>query len=299
MDNLSGKLADQWVTSLLTPAFSFWIGGLLAWVWHFGWETLGKWFSEQIQSVQVTLLIGALLVVIASAVVAQQFDPIVLRFLGGFWPRWLKFLRRCLLQRQVLKYGKKEQRFQILANKDFKNLSSEELDEYTALDYDLLHAPALPSQLMPTKLGNILRAAELRPQDKYGLDVAICWPRLWLVLPEDSKQGMRSARLSLNTAARLWLWGILFCIWTIWAWWAIPIGLIVALFAYYQAMSAALAYSDLLDSIFDLHRTALYQSLRWPFPENPYDEHQMGKQITNYLWRGSDDTTPIFTSVSK
>jgi len=47
-----------------------------------------------------------------------------------------------------------------------------------------MHTPAESDRHMPTKLGNILRAAELRSKDKYGLDAVICWPRLWLLLPD-------------------------------------------------------------------------------------------------------------------
>lgn len=66
--------------------------------------------------------------------------------------------------------------------------------------------PSQPNRLMPTKLGNILRAAESRPYDKYGLDAVICWSRLWLLLPDGVKKELQEARSNLNTAARFWLW---------------------------------------------------------------------------------------------
>jgi hypothetical protein len=30
---LGGKLADRWVAALLSPAFLFWTGALIAWLW--------------------------------------------------------------------------------------------------------------------------------------------------------------------------------------------------------------------------------------------------------------------------
>ena len=45
----------------------------------------------------------------------------------------------------------------------------------------------------------------------------------------------------------------------------------------------------------DLHRTALYQQLRWPLPTDPKQEHSQGEHLTSYLWRGSHDPDPTFT----
>lgn len=84
---------------------------------------------------------------------------------------------------------------------------------------------------MPTRLGNTLRAAEQRPLEKYGLDAIVCWSRLLLLLPDAVKQELNAARADLNTAARLWLWSLLFIIWSVWGWWATPLGLLSALFA--------------------------------------------------------------------
>ncbi|WP_392533732.1 hypothetical protein [Nostoc sp. C117] len=148
---------------------------------------------------------------------------------------------------------------------------------------------------MPTKLGNILRAAESRPYDKYGLDAVICWSRLWLVLPDGVKKELQEARSSLNTAPRFWLWSLLFIVWTVWAWWAVPAGLLGLIFAYYWTVDAAGVYCSLLESAFDLYRLELYKSLRWPIPINPKQEQESGKQLTIYLLRGSDQDRPIFT----
>jgi hypothetical protein len=36
--------------------------------------------------------------------------------------------------------------------------------------------------------------------------------------------------------------------------------------------------------------------LRWPLPTNPKEEHLEGQRLTTYLWRGSDDPDPTFSS---
>lgn len=296
IDGLSNKLADQWMATLLTPAFVFWGGGLLAWAWRFGWAPLEKWFVALSLIVQVIVLISALLLVIVSAVVVQRFDLLVLRMLEGYWPRWLQRPRTCRINQIKAKYNQKFLRLQDLAGKGLEKLSPDELLEYAELDeYITRRMPANPVSFMPTRIGNILRAAELHSKDKYGLEAIVCWPLLWLLLPDSARKELTDARAILNTTVRLFSWSILFLIWLIWgAWWILPISILIALYAYRWVINAAETYGDLLEASFDLYRSLLYQSLRWPMPRNPMEERQTGKQVTDYLLRGSESPTPTF-----
>ena len=297
LETLGGKLAERWVATLLTPAFVFWGGGLGAWIWQFGWIDLGDWFKQQPEPIQIGMLVGSFLIVTASAFVIQSFDLMVLKFLEGYWPRWMRPLRRRLMNWQQHQFRDAERYWQHLAAKhDQQSLTAEEQDEYVALDWHLRQLPAQPDRLMPTSLGNLLRAAERQSLDKYGLDAIICWPRLWLVLPEEIKTELQVVRTHLNCGARIWLWSWLFLIWSIWAWWAVPVGLVSALYTYRWMLNMAAIYSDLLESAFDLYRVNLYQSLRWPLPNNPAEEHQVGMQLTEYLLRGSTRQEPTFTA---
>jgi len=177
--------------------------------------------------------------------------------------------------------------WQTLAQINPAQLGPEQRDELIQLDWQQLHLP-LPNQLMPTRLGNILRAAEQRPLEKYGLDAIVCWSRLWLLLPEAVKKDLQEARADLNTAAHIWLWSLLFILWTfLGAWWAAPLGILSALFAYYNwALDAARTYGELIEATFDLYRHLLYQSLRWNLPAEPEVERRVGQDLTRYLWRG-------------
>jgi hypothetical protein len=138
---------------------------------------------------------------------------------------------------------------------------------------------------MPTQFGNILRAAEERPQNQYGLDTFICWSRLWLLLPDSVKTELTEARMTLNIGARIWLWSLLFLLWTPLAWWAFPAGVISAYLAYHWLLNSAIIYGDLLESAFDLYRLELYKALRLPLPKSSQEERQLGEQLTAYLWK--------------
>ncbi|WP_414623776.1 hypothetical protein [Calothrix sp. CCY 0018] len=286
LESFGSKLAEKWVATLLTPAFVFWLGGAAAGLQRFGWKSASTWFSQQPEPLQIALLIGVLCVIAASAFVVQRFDLPVLRFLEGYWHPWLRPLRRCLIALEAKRSQRISTRWQTLKRIDPSQRNAEQRDELVQLDWQQLHLP-LEKQLMPTRLGNILRAAEQRPLEKYGLDTIVCWSRLWLILPDAVKKDLQEARADLNTASRFWLWSLLFFIfWTFLAWWAAPVGIFSAIFAYNWALDAARNYGELIEATFDMHRHLLYQSLRWNLPPDPNEERRVGQQLTEYLWRG-------------
>ena len=168
---------------------------------------------------------------------------------------------------------KKQERFdQLVVNEEKaiegqKSVSPEEHRERVILSLKLRVAPRKQEDYMPTKLGNILRAAENRPSERYGLVTTICWPRLWLLLPKETKQEITESRATLDTAARIFLWSLLFLLWTIWVWWVPVVAAVFAFWAYRWALNAAAVYGDLLEAAFDLHRFALYEAMHFPMPK--------------------------------
>lgn len=319
MEGVGGSLAERWLTPALVPAFVFWAGGLAAWYMRgeygfLGWGLADLVFVEgtatgaelnlpsqlPLETPLLALLIGILIVSAVSAAVVQRVAILfVLRWAEGYWPRPLNFLRRRLVERRVARSGKQEVRYQEL-NKEaweqggLQKLSETELDEYMELDQSLRRTPQ-EHLIMPTELGNILRASETKPEEKYGLNAVICWPRLWLLLPEEARSEISQARASLDTGAHVLFWSLLFIVWSIWAWWAL-LGVLVAILAYRGMLSAATIYADLVESAFDVHRQALYHALRWPLPRDPASEQQIGQELTQYLWRGSDQDYPTFVN---
>jgi hypothetical protein len=57
-------------------------------------------------------------------------------------------------------------------------------------------------------------------------------------------------------------------------------------------LSAAANYGELIEAAFDMYRFALYKSLRWPLPDDPGDELQKGRNITDYLLGSPDPKNP-------
>jgi hypothetical protein len=297
-EGLGTKLAERWA-GVATPALLFWAGGLVAYLYsRDGTRTLQnlvKEIARRSATEQVALAVGALVLVATSALVVQRLTLPVIRALEGYWPV-LRLVQSSFNRWRSTRLTKAEERWQALFSRiEAMTASWEERAEFAALDRRLRRVPSSPTSRMPTRLGDILRAAESWPGDKYGLDAVKCWPRLWLLLPDTARTELVGARGALDAAAGVWVWGLLFMVWGLWAWWAFLGGLVVAVLAYYVWMlAAAAAYGDLLEASFDVYRPQLYEALRWPLPSSPAEEREQGEALSRYMWRGSTASLPRF-----
>jgi len=299
-ESVGQGLGGKWLEALVQPVLVFWAAGLLAWVGRQpdGWdELLDKWDKLDSTEAQITVLVALLLGLVASSQGMRWVQHWLLRVLEGYhWPR---FARTWAAQTICKRLKPKLARWQHLNAQvqenggDFACLRASELEEYARLDYSITQrypptqTPPQLEDVMPTAVGNRLKAAELHPRYRYGLDSIIVWPRLWPLLPEALQQAVGEARGSLDAAVRLFGWGLLTVLWVFWGtWWAPLLGLGLALVAWFRAVSAAEVYGDLIRAAFDLHRFCLYESLRWPLPEDTATEAQCGEQLTAYLMRG-------------
>jgi hypothetical protein len=304
---LGGKLADRWAV-VGTPALVFWLGGLASVaVWHGVADSVAdvrQWLSGRTTAEVAGVLVLALAVVGGSGVLVARLTVTLTRLMEGYgWPRGTGAVRRRLVARQQRRRVRAEEDYQRCLV-EWETASAPRRDELTArrvrLEMLLRRLPtdpdpAVPGRLMPTRLGNVLRASECLPGDKYGLDAVICWPRLWLVLPGDARAELVHARAGLDAAVSACAWAVLFLVFTPWSPWAPAVTVAVAPMAYYGwVISRAQQFGDLVEATFDLYRPALYAALRWPLPATPAQERVAGAAVTDYLWRGSDGALPRF-----
>lgn len=296
LEGAGGKIAEQWFPSLLSSPLLFWVGGLLATLQHIKWQPLLKQFSEQPEPIQLAFLILFLSGAIASAFIIERLEFATLRGLEGYWHPIFNRLRNKLIRRQQKNYERLDKQFQELINKNSR--SSAENHQLSVTIAQLEALPLECSDLMPTRLGNVLRAYERKPAEKYGLDAIVCWSRLWLLLPDSVKADLNTARAELNAAVRLWIWSVLFIVWTGWAWWALPVSVLSTWVAYEWAVSAAQTYGILIDATFDTHRHLLYQALRIDLPACNVQERTKGTLITNYLQNSDTVGTIEFSTDS-
>ena len=277
---LAEGLAGQWTAQQLSLPLVFWAGGIVAWLYHNNW-TFPKIWSEIVSSTPgcVALAVGGILLIAISGTVMQWLQTPVIRLAEGYWP-----LRFCLARQLKKGLNSKEEQWEKLDSRE--NRTAEEQAELVRLDMILSRHPLDKRLLMPTTLGNMLRSAEEYPRVRYGLDTIVCWPRMWLLMPNETLEVLSEAREELNSCARLMLWSILFPIWTIWTGWA-ACSILILPVAYLRMLNAADTYGDLIRAAFDLHRFKLYESLKWPLPPGPKEEKEWGEQLTEYLFRGT------------
>lgn len=297
-EKMGEELGGRWAAQILGPMLAFWGGGALAWVWHTGqdWQQLEKQLAAiDAPAVYIALAVGGLFLLAASSALVSWLQRPILRLLEGYWPWPLRGLRFRLARRREKRLEKKEDRWQTLAAIPPERRTPEQQSEYARLDAELARYPVDPRHLMPTTLGNLLRSAEAYPKVRYGLGMSVCWPRLWLAMPQETQETLAQTRQKLNGAVHFFTWSALFAMWTVWAWWAIVVALVAALAAYWAALQAAGAYGDLLRAAFDLHRFQLYEQARWPLPPSPTGEETHGEAFSAYLFRGTADDNVQFT----
>lgn len=294
---LGQKVAERWADLLSSPALVFWIGGLLAWVTGHGglvgdgsgWGALEGWWGRSVGAtsavVQALFAVLLLLVVAGSARLVELLVPGVLRVLEGYWPRWVSALRNGVVALRGRRINRRVERWRALARRRTA-LTADERAEYAWLNQWRMGVPADPADRMPTRLGDVLKAAESRPRHRYGLEATVCWPRLWMVMPDTARVEVTAARVRLDEGAALWLWSLFFGIWTIFTWWALVVALVGMVVGYRVALVGSAIFGLMVQTCFDLHRDDLYAAVGHDQPTDPTQERAAGRRLTAYLERG-------------
>jgi hypothetical protein len=150
-------------------------------------------------------------------------------------------------------------------------------------------------EVMPTRLGNILKNAEIYPFSRYKLEAVLIWPRLYHLLPERYIQMVAEAKISLDfmliistlsgifailSGSYLFIvrasgWLFLLCFWG---------GLFVAWWAYKNALGSALLYAQQIKVAFDLYRHELLKQMRLELPKTLSEEMEIWKNICQLLY---------------
>lgn len=274
--------------------------------------------------VQGVLVVGGLAIIAVSAMIAERLTLPVLRLLEGYWsrPAWLHRMltghrrrRHRRVRDRVAPLQRRQRRFVLTAAEEWELRrlravpapNSDRLDaleqraakrlsaaETVRLGRDVAWLRTTPERDdlgMPTRLGDILRAAEHRPSVAYGIDAVVCWDALRQLLPAEVRADLAAARSALDTAVRGWVWGALFLVWTPLAWWTplggavVATGVGIALLSYrFGILPRAVTFGELVATSYDLHRMKLYDAAHLPRPESPDDERRLsGPRLTHAL----------------
>jgi hypothetical protein len=243
----------------------------------------------------VMLALGILLF----ALLLQPLQLSLVRLLEGYWHLPLLPSVGALLSWPGIAWHRKR-RSQLKAQTQLpiklKDATPTDKAGMAAADWRLRRYYPAPDRLLPTALGNVLRAAEDVPYQRYRLDAVVIWPRLYPLLPQNMIGILTDRRNQLDLAARFCAIFLLCAIISLFflyrhGWWLlVPVlMLLLARLSYRGAVAAAVAYGESVQSAFDLYRFELYKALRMPTPSNLQAEKKTNQLITGFLRQGIDD----------
>lgn len=155
--------------------------------------------------------------------------------------------------------------------------------------------PQDSTRLMPTTLGNILRAAEDYGYHRYGFDSIHLWPRLAAVLPEAYLGDIETSIVKYQAPLMISFGSFVLALGSISLIWAtIPTAGFVSIFlgswamswaAYRLSFGAAKAYGDHLRTAIDLYRTDLIERW-WPQLLEIEDDRRRLEVLRHFVMTG-------------
>jgi len=149
-------------------------------------------------------------------------------------------------------------------------------------------------RILPSALGNILRAAEDYPDDRYDAPLFAVWSRLWFVLPREIQENVEWARSRMELLLVVSAWAAAFA----WLGLALAVvvasagaiavggfvgGMVLAVLAYRAALFAAREYGNRLRAAFELHRMELLQRLGFAGPKTLDEEYEIWRTLNSLL----------------
>lgn len=305
-----GKLVERWLVTSFAAAV-YWLA--LAALWALGSDSPRDEAARRLREFgalstgeQVALLVIGMVVLAGSSLLVTYLTLPVLRLIEGYWPRWAEPLSRRLRERHVRRATRYAGEANPLllrhlgypaAQGGGPPLNRSDVVRLVQLEERLRWLPRA-DRMLPTRLGNILCAAETDPLDKYGLDTLILWPHLWNVLPEVLRLDLAAARRHVDGVVAAGVWGLLLLpavVRTPWALLALP-------FVYVMwcgvLPGAGREFGVLVRAAFDLHRFDVYRALRHPLPADAAAEPAAGERLTAAVLRGSDDPALVYVTGS-
>jgi hypothetical protein len=189
-----------------------------------------------------------------------------------------------------------EQRYdQLVQLREADVESPERTEAARKLDYEYPY-PRRQS-LLPTRIGNVIRAFEVHPRRCYGLDGVLIWPRIQLLLSDGERVVVEDSQTNfsflVNAAVVLVLLGIVLIADAVahgplpWTWFVVwipyTLPFVTAWVALILTIPAAQNWGESVKAAIDLHRLDLYHHLGVRRPGDPKDEVDTVARAVNRL----------------
>jgi hypothetical protein len=268
------------------------------------------------QSNTTAALVLTIVVLVLSIVLHNLNIPVIRLYEGYPWQSsWIgvlcanrrkgRLIRAKLLRERVRKLRKEirlNESFLHAANMDLSGViaAQRELDRLVNFSY-----PDRNESVLPTGLGNVIRAFETYPRRQYGASAIALWPRLAGVLDGAVAQSLDSAKtafdfmihsaflsgvlMALELAAGLyWKTPLVYGLSEAWIGWTVIFGVLSFLF-YLAAMNRAQEWGTQVVSAFDLYRHTLLKKLGYELSLSGVTDERRVWDILSYKFAFPDD----------
>jgi hypothetical protein len=139
-------------------------------------------------------------------------------------------------------------------------------------------APEAPDRF--TWCGDRLNAVAVRLERDLHVDASVCWPHLWLILPDATRTEITAARQALTRATTLTAWTALYLP-LVWWWWpAAAVSGVLGLTGWRRTRAATDTYAVLLEAATRIHTRDLADHLGLDTATSPTD---IGDALTRHL----------------
>ncbi|MEU4089655.1 hypothetical protein [Streptomyces aureus] len=221
---------------------------------------------------------------LVTGLLLQPLELASIRFLEGYWSttgplRGLGKRGRWIQQRRKDRL--------VWLNERLGDSAHKELVEHVPRELAVF---PVKQPVLPTALGNRLRAAEEKAGAVYSLDATLTWPRLYFVLPQDVLRFVSQSRNELDTAVRLCLSFALTSVASAAlllrhpVWLALPAAFaLLSALAYRTALHAAQAYGVTFTSVIDVYRLRLLKEMSVRMPADSDEEREINDNL-RLLW---------------
>lgn len=314
---MSGEFPDS-VATLFDRRFflAYWcptilsfLVGLLIYSWPKDWKPLDLYLSVSQNgssgsqpSFHFEVILATLLLTLIIAHLLQAFSHPLVQFWEGYWPKllWNRYKSARGVNDEWVKLKKE------------RTSARNNPTSYALVHEQLFYGyPSQKDKLLPTKLGNILRAAEDYAKSNYGMDVVFWWPRLWLILPETVQQEIEDSQTPMisliNLATQLVVIssaGFFYLCWQYKGSWGLfaflaafitlIVGITLTVFVYRGAISHAKVYGTLIRSVVDTYRFDLLRALHQPMPSNLSEEKKLWNNLIRWVYLNEQDNAPQY-----
>lgn len=306
LGELKGWFGRAFVLAVWLPVFVFASAGAAVYVAGAGsLSSLSAAWAGRGADEKIVLSAGFVLAVTLVAFALDFAQASVTRLFEGYWPALpiLRSFARWRRRRYERSLGPLDERLgelseQIPGEEDEGRLrllraEMHRLEERRLFGFP---PPGYEAHLMPTRLGNLYKAAELYPHARYNIDSVVIWPRLREVLPDAFVGRLQEVKTAVDFLLLLSLLSAVFSLLFVPYLWvrgahpslvlACAAGLPLAWLSYRAALSPAQAYAELLKVAFDLHRTALLQALGLRMPATLSQERTLWREVSEFIFRG-------------